>query len=141
MNGISPSTIGIVLNQDGTVTYDANLFSAALAADPAKVQAVLTGVASALQAVATQASDPTTGTLTASITSQQGVSDDLNKQISNWDTTLTLRRTALEKTYSDLEVSLSNLNAQSSYLTSQLDSLTSSSSSSSSSSSTSAVKF
>ena len=141
VNGISPSTIGIVLNQDGTVTYDANLFSAALAADPAKVQAVLTGVASALQAVATQASDPTTGTLTASITSQQGVSDDLNKQISNWDTTLTLRRTALEKTYSDLEVSLSNLNAQSSYLTSQLDSLTSSSSSSSSSSSTSAVKF
>ena len=142
VNGISPSTIGIVLNQDGTVTYDAGLFSAALAANPTQVQAVLTGVASALQTVATQASDPTTGTLTASITSQQGISDDLNKQISDWSTTLTLRRTALEKTYSDLEVSLSNLNAQSAYLTSQLNSMTSSStSSSSSSSSTSAVKF
>ena len=140
VNGVSPSTIGIVLNQDGTVTYDASLFSAALAADPAKVQAVLTGVATALQNVATQASDPTTGTLSASIKSQQSVSDQLDKQISDWDTTLALRRTALEKTYSDLEVSLSNLNAQSAYLTSQLNNLTSSSSSSSSSS-TSAVKF
>jgi flagellar hook-associated protein 2 len=141
VNGISPSTIGIVLNQDGTVTYDANLFSAALAANPTQVQAVLTGVASALQNVATQASDPTTGTLTMSITSQQSVSDQLDQQISAWDTTLTLRRTAMEKTYSDLEVSLSNLNAQSAYLTSQLNTLSSSSSSSSTSSSTSAVKF
>jgi flagellar hook-associated protein 2 len=140
VNGVSPSTIGIVLNQDGTVTYDASLFSSALAADPAKVQAVLTGVATALQNVATQASDPTTGTLSASIKSQQSVSDQLDQQISDWDTTLALRRTALEKTYSDLEVSLSNLNAQSAYLTSQLNNLTSSSSSSSSSS-TSAVKF
>ncbi len=140
VNGISPSTIGIVLNQDGTVTYDAGIFSAALAADPAKVQAVLTGVASALQNVATQASDPTTGTLSASIKSQQSISDQLDKQISDWDTTLALRRSAMEKTYTALEVSLSNLNAQSAYLTSQLNTLTSSSSSSSSSS-TSAVKF
>jgi flagellar hook-associated protein 2 len=131
VNGISPSTMGIVLNQDGTITYDASLFSAALAADPGKVQSVITGIATRLQAVATQASDPTTGTLTQSITSQQSVGTELTQQISAWDTTLALRRTALEKTYSDLEVSLSNLNAQSSYLTSVLGGGTTSSSTSS----------
>jgi len=126
VNGISPSTIGIVLSKDGTFTYDETLFTAALAADPAKVQAVVAGVADRLAKVASAQSDPTTGALTQEIRGQQSYRTSLNDQVNSWDDTLAMRRAALEKTYAALEVSLSNLNAQSSWLSSQLTSSTSS---------------
>jgi flagellar hook-associated protein 2 len=123
VNGISPSTIGIVLSKDGTISYDDTLFSAALAADPAKAQAVVAGVADRLAKVASAQSDPTTGALTQEIQGQQSYRTSLNDQVNSWDDTLALRRAALEKTYAALEVSLSNLNAQSSWLTTQVTSL------------------
>jgi flagellar hook-associated protein 2 len=126
VNGISPSTIGIVLSKDGTISYDDSLFSAALAADPAKAQAVVAGIADRLAKVATTQSDPTTGALTLKIQGQQSYRASLNDQVNSWDDTLAMRRAALEKTYAALEVSLSNLNAQSSWLSSQLTSSTSS---------------
>ena len=122
VNGISPSTIGIVLSKDGTISYDDTLFSAALAADPAKAQAVVAGIADRLAKVATAQSDPTTGALTQKIQGQKSYRTSLSDQVNSWDNTLAMRRAALEKTYAALEVSLSNLNAQSSWLTSQLPS-------------------
>lgn len=122
VNGISPSTIGIVLSKDGTISYDDSLFSAALAADPAQAQAVVAGIADRLAKIATTQSDPTTGALTLKIQGQQSYRTTLNDQVNSWDNTLAMRRAALEKTYAALEVSLSNLNAQSSWLTSQLTS-------------------
>jgi len=127
VNGISPSTIGIVLSKDGTISYDDTLFSAALAADPAKVQAVVAGIADRLAKVASAQSDPTTGSLTLTIQGQQSYRTSLNDQVNSWDDRLAMRRAALEKTYAALEVSLSNLNAQSAWLTSQVSSLSSTS--------------
>jgi flagellar hook-associated protein 2 len=124
VNGVSPSTLGIVLSKDGTITYDDALFSAALAA---KVQAVVSGIAARLVDVANTQSDPTTGQITLQIQGQQSYSKSLGEQVDNYDIRLALRRAALEKTYSALEVSLSNLNAQSSWLTSQLSTLSTSS--------------
>ncbi|MBN9326863.1 MAG: flagellar filament capping protein FliD [Cellulomonas sp.] len=131
VNGVSPSTVGISIQRDGTFAFDQAAYSAALASDPQKVQDVVSGLAARVAAVTTSTSDPTSGSLTAEITAQQGVVKDLGDQISQWDVTLQLRRESLQTTYSNLEVTLSNLKSQSSWLSSQLGSLSGSSSSSS----------
>lgn len=131
VNGVSPSSVGISIQRDGTFAFDQAAYNAALAADPQKVQDVVSGLAARVAAVTKATSDPTSGSLTAEITNQQGVVKDLGDQISQWDVTLQLRRESLQTTYSNLEVTLSNLKSQSSWLASQLGSLPSSSSSSS----------
>ena len=128
VDGFSPAEVGIVVGKDGTFTFDSKKFATALAADPAKVQAMISQLATRVAGVADDASDKTTGALTLKITGQESLVKDFGIQIESWDRRLELRQTALEKTYSALEVSLSKLNAQSSWLTSQLDSLKSSNS-------------
>ncbi|MBT0993085.1 flagellar filament capping protein FliD [Cellulomonas sp. DKR-3] len=128
VGGTSPSDVGVVIGRDGTFTFDAEKFDAALAADPARVQAVLTGVAERLATTAKGASDPATGSLTLSVQSQQSLVKDLGTQITDWDDRLAARRESLERTYATLETTLSNLQSQSSYLASQIASLTTSSS-------------
>jgi flagellar hook-associated protein 2 len=127
VDGISPSTVGITINRDGTFTFDAAKFSAALAEDPAKAQNVVAGLAQRVADVAKGTSDSVDGSLTLKITSQQGIVTDLGKQIEDWDRRLTLRRESLQATYSALEVTLSGLKSQSSWLSSQIASLSSSS--------------
>jgi flagellar hook-associated protein 2 len=127
IGGRSPSEIGITITRDGTVTYDSTKFSAALAADPTGTKAMLTTIASRLSTAADTASNQYTGTITQVITGQKSSLSTLDDQISNWDVRLASQRAGLERTYSALEVSLSNLQAQSSWLTSQLAALTASS--------------
>ena len=128
VDGVSPADVGVVIGRDGTFTFDQEKFDAALAADPRKVQTIVSAVADRLAKVAKSASDPATGSLTLSVQSQQSVVKDLGTQISDWDDRLAMRRESLEKMYAALETSLSNLNSQSSYLASQIASLTSSTS-------------
>lgn len=123
----SAAQVGIVLNKDGTFTFDADVFATAMAADPAKVQKVITTLAGNVEKVATTASDTTKGTLTSQITTWQGEVDDLTDRIASWDTRLTDRRAALVKTYAALEVSLSNLQSQSDWLSGQIAQLNSNS--------------
>lgn len=129
VDGVSPSTIGLVINKDGTFTFDDALFSSALADDPTKVQAIVSGVAERLASTATTASNATNGTLTLNAQAQQGVVKDLDERIADWDDRLAVRRESLTRIYTALEVSLSNLQAQSTWLSSQIASLTSSTSS------------
>ena len=121
--GVSPATFGVVLGKDGTFTFDDAKFSAALAADPVKVQSWLTELATRVGAVATSVSDPIDGSLTRQITGQQTVNTDLGDQIADWDRRLALRKEGLQATYTALEVSLSALKAQGTWLTSQLAAL------------------
>lgn len=123
VDGTSPSSVGIVLGRDGTFTFDEAAFSAALAADPAKVQAVVAGLAQRVADVATATSDKHEGTLTLRIQSQESLVKDLGDQIDSWDRRLELRRAALERTYATLETTLSRLTSQSTWLASQLASL------------------
>jgi flagellar hook-associated protein 2 len=125
VDGRSPSSIGISVTKDGDFTFDADVFQKALAADPEGTQAMLSGVAANVGAVATSASDKYTGSITTSITGQQAVAKDLNTQIDNWTDRLTARRAALQTLYSSLETSLSKLQSQSSWLSSQLASTSS----------------
>lgn len=124
VDGRSPSEIGISITKDGTIQYDEVKFSAALAADPAGTQGMLRAVAQRVADAATTASDKYTGTLTTTINGQQSSLQSLNDQIGDWDIRLAAQRAGLETTYSALEVTLSNMKAQSSWLESQLSALT-----------------
>ncbi|OIH98531.1 MULTISPECIES: flagellar filament capping protein FliD [unclassified Curtobacterium] len=125
IGGKSPSSIGIVIQKDGTFTFDPDAFQKALATDPQGTQAVLSGVAANVGAAATTASDKYNGSITTSITGQQSIAKDLNTQIDSWSDRLTRRRATLQAQYSALETSLSKLQSQSSWLTSQLASTSS----------------
>ena len=127
VDGVSPSEVGIVIGRDGTFTFDEAKFTAAMAADPAKVQRIISGVAERVAEVATGASDKIDGSLTLKITNQESFSKNLSSQVEDWDRRLAVRKEGLQKTYSALEVTLSGLNAQSSWLAGQLAGLSTSS--------------
>lgn len=126
----SPSEIGISITKTGTMEFDATKFGAALAADPAGTAAKVQEIAGRIAAAATTASDKYDGTLTKTITGQQSEVRDLADRISDWDTRLASRQATLKSTYSALEVALSNMKAQQTWLSSQLAGLSSGSSSS-----------
>ena len=123
VNGRSPSSIGISITKTGSIEYDADRFAAALKNDPAGTQAMVSEIASRVATAATASSDRYTGQITMKITGQQSEVRVLGDQVEAWDRRLETRRSTLERTYSALEVALSNLNSQSSWLSGQLASL------------------
>ena len=129
INGHSPSEYGISITKSGTITFDADKFKAALAADPDAVNAAVQEIATRVAAAATTASDKYDGQLTQRITGDQSSVTALGRQIADWDVRLASRKSTLERTFSSMEVLLSNMKAQSSALTSQLSAFTTSSSS------------
>lgn len=123
VDGMSPSVAGISLKKDGTFAFDEAAFTKAFAEDPAKVQKVLTGLADRVADVAKNASDKYEGSLTLKIQGQESIVKDMGTRIEDWDRRLALRRETLQRTYSALEVTLSNLTSQSSWLASQIQTL------------------
>ncbi|MBO3664611.1 flagellar filament capping protein FliD [Microbacterium stercoris] len=123
VDGVSPSTIGISIDRYGVLTFDATKFKAALADDPASVQAVFGGIAKRVETVADTYSDKYDGLLTARITGQEREVTMLEKTVDRWDVRLDMRRASLERTYARMETMLSQMNSQAAYLTSQLASL------------------
>ncbi|MFF1572684.1 flagellar filament capping protein FliD [Leifsonia sp. NPDC058292] len=128
LDGVSPSTYGIVVASDGSISLDKDKFAAALAADPDKTKAALQAIAGRVADAAGMVSDKYDGTITTKIAGEQKTVKGLNGQISDWDLRLSDRRASLEKTYATLEVNLQKLQSQSSWLTGQLASLSTSSS-------------
>lgn len=122
---MTAASVGIVLGKDGSFTFDATAFSEALTKDPAAVQKVVTGLSNSLQEAATAASDEVKGSLTTQITASQGEVKDLGDRITSWDLRLETRRAALTRTYAQLEVSLSNMQSQSAWLSSQIQQMNS----------------
>jgi flagellar hook-associated protein 2 len=123
VDGISPSTVGISIDRHGVLTFDETKFAAALAEDPAAVEAVFSGVAARVQQVSERYSDKYDGLLTSRITGQQNEVRSLGDQIGRWDVRLAQRKLTLERTYSQLETMLGRLKSQSDYLGSQLAAL------------------
>jgi flagellar hook-associated protein 2 len=126
VNGRSPSEIGIEITKDGTIKFDAEKFAKALADDPAHVETALQTIAGRVDAAAVNASDKYEGLITSKIKGQESLVSSLNDQILNWDKRLAGREAALKKVYSSLEVMMSNMNSQMSWLSSQLAALPSS---------------
>jgi flagellar hook-associated protein 2 len=125
----SAASVGIVLNKDGTFTFDSAAFSAAYAADPAGAQKTVQAIATKLESAATAASDTTKGTLTTQITSNKDEVKTLTDKIASWDDRLATRRAALVKTYAAMEVAMSKMQSTSNFLTQQLAQINANSSS------------
>lgn len=126
-NGQSPSQIGIVIQRDGTFTFDSAKFSAALAADPKGTEATLAEIAGRVATAAKNASDPVSGSITSLIQGRQSAVNDLSTRISDWDLRLADRKTALFKIYNAMDTALGSLKSQQSWLTSQIAGLPTSS--------------
>jgi flagellar hook-associated protein 2 len=123
LNGASFAEVGIEVDRAGKLVFDEAKFAEAYAADPGAVSDQFTatgGFATKFESLAKQISDSYEGTLTTSIKSRSSNISRLNNDIENWDTRLALRRTALERQFSGLEVALSNLQNQGNWLAGQL---------------------
>ncbi|MET1042652.1 MAG: flagellar filament capping protein FliD [Microbacteriaceae bacterium] len=123
VDGISPSEIGISFDKAGVLSFDAAKFQEALADDPARVESIVAEIATRVTAAAEMLSDKHDGLLTSKINGQESVVDDMKDRIDTWDRQLGKRRATLQRTYAALEVQLSALNSQSSWLSSQLAAL------------------
>ncbi|WP_350348563.1 flagellar filament capping protein FliD [Agromyces sp. G08B096] len=120
VDGASLAPFGISFSKEGELEFDAEKFQAAMAAEPAKVQAAFGTIAGRVAEVADRYSDKYDGLLTKQIESRQSLIKDMDDQITNWGRRLEQREAELRRTYAALEVALSTMNAQSDYLASQL---------------------
>lgn len=123
VDGRSPSEIGISITREGKLEFDEAKFTKALNADPARVQSAFATLAGRVETVSSELSDKYSGDISSRIKGQETTITRLNDQIMNWDRRLESREASLKRIYSALEVQLSNMNAQQSYLASQLASL------------------
>jgi flagellar hook-associated protein 2 len=116
--------LGISLDQSGKITFDADKFAAAMAADPAKVQdAIQKGLAATYDTQAKGATNSVDGSLTVAIQGRDARVKDLTEQIADWDTRLKTKKEALQRQFSNLEVALGKLKDQSTWLSGQIASL------------------
>lgn len=124
VDGVSASTIGISIDKFGALSFDAERFATAMAADPAGTQKLFSTIAARVQSTAAQYSDKYDGLITQRITGQQSEVKSWEKQVEAMDARLEIRRATLERQYSALEVRLSGLQSRSAWLGSQLAALT-----------------
>jgi flagellar hook-associated protein 2 len=132
----SAAQAGIQLTRYGTITFDKDAFTKALAADPTLTQSLVNGssgtpavpgVAQRLLDVVTEATDSVTGSLVVRAKSQDEAATSLQDRIDDWDRRLELRRSTLSAQFTAMETALSSLQNQSGWLSAQLKSLPSSS--------------
>ncbi len=133
-DGTSLAAMGVNTTRDGSLVFDAAKFATAYAANPAGTADAFTstsqGFADRVATAAKSLSDPRTGTITSAITGQQTGIKRLQDSIDGWDIRLASRRETLTRQFTALETALNQMQNQSSWLTSQLDSLSSLSSNS-----------
>jgi len=118
-----PSTAGVQLDRYGQLSFDREAFLTAYAADPAKVQATMTGLAQRLADTADAASDPRDGYVTGAVTLEQDKVKDYTDQLASFEVRMTLRQQTLQRQYSALETMLGSLQAQGQWLAGQIASL------------------
>jgi flagellar hook-associated protein 2 len=129
-SGGSLKSYGIDIDKDGVLSFDADVFAAAYAADPAGTRAAISdSFASGLSHTADTAIDPTAGSVTQGVKSAQSAEATLNKQIDSWTSRLADIQVNLQAKYSAMETALAKLQSQSDYLTSMFKSMTSDSTS------------
>jgi flagellar hook-associated protein 2 len=141
----SPGALGVELTREGGVKFDKEKFLKALADNPAKVQAVLSGTAAApgadgltgtgddqaavpgtamrLLALSKQVSDKANGSLTLLAQGRDKLADDLQDRIEGWDVRLEKRRETLIRQFTAMEVALGSMKSQSSWLAGQISGL------------------
>ena len=112
----SLAKMGIQLDQSGQLKFEKKDFVENYSEDPAYFQQSAMEFGKAFEKV----TDSQASSLTSVILGRKSEIDNYNTQISNWDVRLAAKRVALQKHYSDLEVSLGKLKNQSNWLAGQL---------------------
>lgn len=108
--------LGIQLDSTGKLQFDSAKFTAAYNADPDAIKKAGIAAGDKFEALTTTM----TQNISSVITGRNNEIDQLTTQIENWDIRLASKRLSLQKTYSDLEVSLGKLKEQSNWLAGQL---------------------
>ena len=134
IGGTSAGSMGLSVSKDGRLTLDKDVLAGKLKDDPQAVRTLFAPADTTASASASRLADLTknatqsgTGSITLAMDGQNSLIKDLNARIADWDVRLQTRKATLQRTYSALEVSLSSLKSQSSWLAGQLNSLGSSS--------------
>ena len=144
-DGSSLAGLGVQTDRYGKITFDSTKFTSAYNADPAGVAAKLgtattttttgtttttvgAGFAARLESAAKAASDSATGVLTQGIKGRQSSVTTMQDSIADWDIRLATKRDALGRQFAALEVALSKMQNQASWLSGQIAQLPSSSS-------------
>jgi flagellar hook-associated protein 2 len=128
VDGKTVASSGIEITREGTVKFDQEKFSKLLASDPEQAQKIVAGLAANVSRVADAASNSSGGSITGLITNRQSQAKDFTSQIEGWDRRLELKESTLKAQFSALELALSKMQSQSSWLAGQLAGLASSSS-------------
>ena len=113
---VSLAQMGIQLDQNGKITFDRNKFTGNYNADPASIQNFGTILGNNISTMAGKQAT----SLTAVITGRNDEISNFIDQISDWDVRLSVKKQALQKQYSDLEVALGKLKDQQNWLSGQL---------------------
>ena len=126
----SAGLIGIESTRDGKLEFDETAFREALADRPDDVVAMFRsdddanpGLAQRLESLASQATTLNTGLFATAIEARESTNRTMEDQIAAIDSRVELRRTALQRQFSALEVALSSMQALGDWLTSQLPQL------------------
>jgi flagellar hook-associated protein 2 len=117
------STIGVQLDRTGKLTFDKAKFLEALEKDPAVVQQAAGELAQRVTKVATDATAPSVGLITAAIDGHNSTIKNLNDRISAWDSRLEARRLSIQRQFTAMETALGKMRSQSSWLSGQLGSM------------------
>jgi flagellar hook-associated protein 2 len=128
--GGSLSTYGISIDSNGVMSFDANAFATAYAADPNGTQQAISGFATTLNTASTNATDPTYGSITTAITAGQTTASNLNTEINTWNDRLSQIKSSYTTKFTAMETALAKLQSQQTYLTNMFNAMNKNNSSS-----------
>jgi len=105
------ASLGITMNDDGTLTVDSSTLSSALTSNLSAVQNFFTnsnstGFADNINADLTNLTDPSVGILNQDLAENQGEQSDLNTEITNFQTQLTAQQAELTQEFDTVNASL-----------------------------------
>lgn len=123
---VNLASIGVNMNDDGTLSVDSGTLSNALSTNFTAVQSMLqgtSGVATFLSNTMSQITDPSQGSLTLDLQGLNQSNTDLTNQISSMQTQLTAQEQALTTQYAQMEVTLQEMPSLQSQVQQELTSL------------------
>ncbi len=105
------ASLGITMNDDGTLTVNSATLASALTSNPGAVQnfftnASATGFADNFNSDLTHLTDPSTGILNEDLASNQSQQSDLTTEITNFQAQLASQKTQLDQEFSQVNANL-----------------------------------
>ncbi|MBW3087048.1 hypothetical protein KEM60_03278 [Austwickia sp. TVS 96-490-7B] len=118
-----PSSVGINIAKDGSLSFDKAKFTEAYTKDPSAVEKTVTGAAQKLADVSKSLTNATDGILTIAVRGQDALVKDYSDQIKRFNDRMTAKEEILTRQYDALDKMLSKLKSQGDWLAGQINSL------------------